>query len=127
MPVKRRPGGPKAHGPQVTPEAIALYARGRLLQQRRKWSEAVERELTEISFQLAGALKLAPYEEDPLDVDTEAPPSFMRSDLEIADWHRSREIRYQLESALRARRDAAREAKRTMSSAPTPPEQPPSP
>jgi len=126
MPVKRRPGGPKAHGPQVTPEAIALYERGRQLQ-RRKWSKETERELTDVSFQLASALKLAPFNECPLDVDTEEPPAWVRSDFEVADWHRSREIRYQLESALRARRDAAREARRAVPPSPPPEQAPPGP
>jgi hypothetical protein len=122
MPMKRRVS--KTREPQVTSEAIALYERGRLLQ-RRKRSEEVQRELTTIAFQLAHALKLQPWDECPLDVDTEAPPAFMRSELEVADWHRSREIRYQLEQAIRARRDAAREAKRAAGQAASSPVIPP--
>jgi len=110
MPYKRRVSKDRGE-PQVTGEAISLFERARQLQ-RRKWSEETERELSDLSFRLGAELKLAPYEEDPLDCDTDEPPSWMRSENEITDYHRSRQIRLMLEQALRARRDAAREAER---------------
>jgi hypothetical protein len=118
MPYKRRVSKDRGE-PQINAAAIDLYERARQLQ-RRKWSEQTERELSDVAFRLGAELKLAPYEEDPLDCITEEPPSFMRSDNEIADWHRSRAIRQMLDDALKARRDAAREAERRAKSVTSP-------
>jgi hypothetical protein len=111
MPYKRRVSKDRGE-PQITPIAIDLYQRARQLQQRRKQSPETERELSDLSFRLSAELKLARYEEDPLDCDREQPPRWLKTEYEVEDYFRSRQIRQQLEQALKARRDSVREVER---------------
>jgi hypothetical protein len=53
------------------------------------------------------ALKLAPWNESPLDVDGPEPPAWMTSDDRIADWAQAWALRQELEAELRKRGLAA--------------------
>jgi hypothetical protein len=106
MPFKRRVH--KLREVQISPEAVALFERGIKLTQRTR-SEEVDRELSDISFELARALGLKPWNDCPLvDCEHKDPPSFLHDGPEVDDWQRSRGIRLELEAALRERRRAAR-------------------
>jgi hypothetical protein len=73
--------------------------------------------LSDISYELACELGLRPWADCPLlDCQPNEPPAFLNSPHEIADWHRSKGIRGELQAAIRQRKKAAREP---------PPEAPP--
>jgi hypothetical protein len=73
--------------------------------------------LNDVSYELAVELGLKPWNDCPLlDCQPNEPPAFLDSPHEIADWHRSKGIRRELQTAIQARRKAARKP---------PPDQPP--
>jgi hypothetical protein len=134
MTTKRTPLK-RPSNPIITDQAVDLYARGVKLMGRKPTPE-VERELSDVCFELSLVLGQKPWEPDLLtDCDCKEPPAFLR-EAERDDWFRARALREQLQLALHRRKKAAREArkaereaKRVAQQAPPspPPEQPPPP
>jgi hypothetical protein len=108
MPFKRRIS--KARDGAITDVAVTLYERARKLA-RRPATEANERALNDLSYQLGAELGLKPWMTCPLETLGYAKPAY--EDAE--DWSHATEIAEALTAALRARRKACRAAE-------TPPE-----
>jgi uncharacterized protein with von Willebrand factor type A (vWA) domain len=106
MPYKRRLS--KANATKITPEVLALFKEGQRLHHRQDRSDEDRRAYSRASYALDAALGLRPWMEPVLDtVGLTEPPEWMDTELEQTDWHRSAELRRQLEAALvvqRARR-----------------------
>jgi hypothetical protein len=116
MPMKRRID--KSREPTISPQAVELFARAKKLL-RRRHSEQTENELSDISFALAVELKQLPWMTDVLDtLGFSKPPEW--EDANDPDWHRSAAIAAELETVLRAKRDAEREARRAAQPSPPP-------
>jgi hypothetical protein len=113
MPGTRRTPIGRTPGPRLTPRALDLFEHGARLMKRGPNAPG----LNDVSYELALELGLKPWNDCPL-VDCQAndPPSFLNTAAEIADWHRSKAIRRELQAAIQARKKAAREP---------PPEAPP--
>jgi len=92
----------------IDAEAIALFDRGvRRMGRLERTDEHPwqDRTLLDISYKLAIALRLKPWNICPLDCyGREAPWPWMKGELEIADWHCSKGICAQLEAALKTKR-----------------------
>ena len=112
MPYKRRNGSKQRDG-QITDAAVTSFEEGLRLRRRERWSTAIAAN----ALALAIALGMKPWNPDVFDCDDGTPPDDMRTDMEIADYHRSRGIRLDLEQALRERRRAARMARRAAKAA----------
>jgi len=119
MPTKRTPIR-RSPLPQITNAALDLFEKGLRLRRRQEWS----REIADNAYQLILELGMKPWNEDVFDCDSDTPPDFMRSPAELEEYARSREIRLELEAALRAKRKAAREAGRAQKAAKDAPDQP---
>jgi hypothetical protein len=107
----------------INDAAITLFERGLRCTTRGDEGDALNR----LSYELGSALKLRPWHFCPFDtVGYSAPPGWMKSEAERADWFRSAGIRDQLQLALKARRKARRQSKAAggAPSAPPKPEQP---
>jgi hypothetical protein len=105
MPMKRRLA--KAREPQITDAAVTLFERAKKLL-RRPESEQSERELLDISCELAVELHLKPWAICPLDTLGFTGPSPWEGD----SWWPAAALADELEAALRKRRKAARAARR---------------
>ena len=106
---------------RITPEAVALFRRGLRLIRR---GDEDRREYLDVCYELDRVLGLRPWQEPVLDtVGFDAPPDWMDSGPVIADWHRSANIRRQLEAALAAARKVKRA--RGDAAASSPPDQRP--
>jgi hypothetical protein len=108
MPGTRRTPISRTPNPHITPEAIALYEKGKRFIARGKYDAP---ELSQISYELGRVLGVRPWQCCPLVdcVGYSEPADWMDTEREREDWFRSAEIRDQLETALRARRKAVRE------------------
>src|SRR5262249_53717138 len=93
---------------------------GLRLRRRQEWS----REIADNAYQLILELGMKPWNEDVFDCDSDTPPDFMRSPAGFEDNARSREIRLELEPALRPNRKPAPEAGRAQKAAKDAPDQP---
>ena len=101
-------------GTVINPEAVDIFAKGvRRIQRlarvgKNRW---YDRQLLGYSSELMGALRLKPWERDPLDVvGFDRPWSWLEGELELADWRHAMELRDQLLAATRmAGRKAAAE------------------
>jgi len=108
---------------RITPEAVALFRRGLRLIRR---GDEDRREYLDVCYKLDRVLGLRPWQEPVLDtVGFDAPPDWMDSGPVIADWHRSANIRRQLEAALTAARKVKRARGDAAASSP-PDQRPPS-
>jgi hypothetical protein len=115
--TRRTPIG-RSPTPRVTPHAIDLFEEIMRHRYRRDWLDVTRGLRTELNDELG----MAPFNPDVLlHCDGETPPD-RDWPLGQEDWFRSRRLRVELETALRARREARRGAP-----APTapPPNQPP--
>jgi len=81
MPRKRRTA--KERATKVPPEAVAAFQRG-------------DKDALDL------AIGLRPWECSPFDVDGDEPPEWMRDQFQKERWRNAREIRLELEAALRA-------------------------
>jgi len=121
MPTNRTPRHYQSRT-RISVEAIDLFERGVRLQRRRE-TQAVYDELNRISVELGRTLGLRPWVPCPLlNCDAEKPPDYTTGELAIANWYKSRGIRLELEAAIRARAERARQVKTGSSS---PPQSPP--
>ena len=110
MPTRRTPIGrpPVAH---ISPQAVDLFERGVKLMGR-KPSPEIERELSDVCFQLSAVLGQKPWEADILtDCDCKEPPAFLH-EAERDDWFHGRALREQLTAELNRRRKLQREARK---------------
>jgi len=108
---------------RITPEAVALFRRGLRLIRR---GDEDRREYLDVCYKLDRVLGLRPWQEPVLNtVGFDIPPDWMDSEPVIADWHRSANIRRQLEAALAAARKVKR-ARRDAAASSPPDQRPPS-
>ena len=103
MPYKRRTS--KERDGRITPRAVELFERLMRLPRPVKWTP----ENRDLELQFDRELGLMPHEPHPVfDCSHPQPPMWMNERDKIADWHRSRQIRLELERVLRERRKARR-------------------
>jgi hypothetical protein len=101
MPYKRRTS--KERDGRITPRAVELFERLMRLPRPVKWTP----ENSDLGLQFDLELGLEPHVPHPVfDCDRDEPPLWMDDRDRIADYHRSRQIRLELERALRERRKA---------------------
>jgi len=104
----RKPLQHRSNDAIITPEAIAVFERG-----KRCLARGDDDGLSDASYQLALALRLKPWNECPFDTIGESePPAWETSEFARTDWRRSKALADQLEQALRDKRKAEREARR---------------
>jgi hypothetical protein len=101
---RRKPLAHPVRTPVITPEAIALFERGLRLRAKKDWSS----EIAANAFALEVELGMKPWEEDVFDCNDDTPSDWMTGEFEIDDYRRSRAIRLELETALKAKREAQR-------------------
>jgi hypothetical protein len=103
MPMKRRTSKER-NLPRITVRAVDLFERGLRLQAQRNQT----REFADIAVALGQELGMGPWQADVFDCYKDEPPYWLTERDKVEDYWRSRQIRLELEAALRERRKARR-------------------
>ena len=101
MPRKRRVD--KTRDGRITNRAVDLFELGLKLRAQQR----DRHEIDDVAIALVQALGLGPHQWDPLlDCNDDEPPTWLTDPDKIEDYHNSRQIRLDLEAAMRERRRA---------------------